>query len=128
LEGLPELLERFYGLRRGEEGQEPEERKATSLGSGFVIDPTGYIVTNHHVIENADQITVTFSDDSQAEATVVGRDPKTDIALLKVSVEHKLPSIKWGDSDKAKVGDWVVAIGNPFGLGGSVSAGIISAR
>jgi serine protease Do len=127
MEGIPDLLEKFYGLRR-KDSDEREEHKATSLGSGFVIDSEGYIVTNNHVIENAEEITVTFSDDTKADAKVVGRDSKTDIALLKVDVGHKLSSVEWGDSDKAKVGDWVIAIGNPFGLGGSVSAGIISAR
>lgn len=128
LEGLPDLLEKFYGFRKKDDGEKKQERKATSLGSGFVIDPDGYIVTNNHVIDNADEISVIFSDESTVEAKVVGRDPKTDVALLKVEVDHKLPSVKWGDSDKARVGDWVIAIGNPFGLGGSVSAGIISAR
>jgi serine protease Do len=127
-EGLPDLLEKFYGFRRDGDKDSKQERKATSLGSGFVVSPEGYIVTNNHVIENADEITIIFSDESRADATVVGRDSKTDIALLKVDVDHKLTSVEWGDSDKARVGDWVIAIGNPFGLGGSVSAGIVSAR
>lgn len=127
---LPELFERFYGHRgpNGSNGAPKSERKAVSLGSGFIIDKAGYIVTNNHVIDQADEITVVFSDDSKADATIVGRDPKTDIALLKVNVGHDLPAVKWGDSDEVRVGDWVIAIGNPFGLGGSVSAGIISAR
>jgi serine protease Do len=106
-------------------------RKVTSLGSGFIIDPSGYVVTNNHVIAEADEITVTLSDDSTFKATVVGKDPKTDLALLKLDVGNRkspLPTVKFGDSDKSRVGEWVMAIGNPFGLGGSVSVGIISAR
>ncbi|MDB2415267.1 DegQ family serine endoprotease [Rickettsiales bacterium] len=122
-EGLPELFEKFYNKREIGPG-----RKATSLGSGFVIDPEGYIVTNNHVIENAEEITVTFHDDRKYNAKVVGTDPKTDIALLKIDTDEELTYVKWGNSDDARVGDWVIAIGNPFGLGGSVSAGIISAR
>lgn len=103
-------------------------QKVTSLGSGFVIDPSGYIVTNNHVIADATDITVTFHDDSKLKAKLIGKDPKTDLALLKVDSPKKLPSVDFGNSDKARVGDWVVAIGNPFGLGGSVTAGIVSAR
>jgi serine protease Do len=102
-------------------------RTVNSLGSGFVIDPTGYVVTNNHVIEDADEISINFTDGSSLEAVLVGRDPKTDIALLKVEPETPLPFVEFGDSETMRVGDWVVAIGNPFGLGGSVSAGIISA-
>jgi serine protease Do len=103
-------------------------RKATSLGSGFVIDPAGYIVTNNHVIADADEITVILHDDTNLKAEVVGRDKNTDIALLKVKTDKPLPALTWGDSDASRVGDWVLAIGNPFGLGGSVTAGIVSAR
>jgi serine protease Do len=106
-------------------------RKVTSLGSGFIIDATGYVVTNNHVIAEADEISVTLSDDSTFKATVVGKDQKTDLALLKLDLGSRkapLPTVKFGDSDKSRVGDWVMAIGNPFGLGGSVSVGIISAR
>jgi len=106
----------------------PRKRKATSLGSGFVIDETGYIVTNNHVIGEADQIEVVFQDETKLEAELVGRDKKVDIAVLKVKPKKKLKSLKWGDSSKSKVGDWVLAIGNPFGLGGTVTAGIISAK
>jgi serine protease Do len=111
-------------------GEHPDlgPRKATSLGSGFVIDPAGYIVTNNHVIADADQITVILHDNTNLKATVVGRDTKTDIALLKVKTDKPLPATVWGNSDAARVGDWVLAIGNPFGLGGSVTAGILSAR
>lgn len=112
----------------GEEGNNSFGSKPTSLGSGFIISKDGYIVTNNHVIMNAEKITIKFSDDTKAEAKVVGADKKTDLALLKVDVKHELPFVSFGDSDKARVGDWVIAIGNPFGLGGSVSAGIISAR
>jgi serine protease Do len=111
-------------------GEHPDlgPRKATSLGSGFVIDPSGLIVTNNHVIADADQITVILHDNTNLKATVVGRDTKTDIALLKVKTDKPLPATVWGNSDAARVGDWVLAIGNPFGLGGSVTAGILSAR
>jgi serine protease Do len=103
-------------------------RKATSLGSGFIIDPGGFVVTNNHVIADADEITVILHDDTAYKAQVVGRDNKTDLALLKIEAKQKLPSVPFGDSDRMRVGDWVVAIGNPFGLGGTVTAGIISAR
>ena len=103
-------------------------RRTTSLGSGFIIDPRGFIVTNNHVIAEADEVNVILADDTRHEATVIGRDPKTDLALLKIETERELPAVAWGDSRQARVGEWVVAIGNPFGLGGSVTAGIISAR
>jgi len=112
----------------GDNGHQPEPRRATSLGSGFIIDPSGYIVTNNHVIEGADQVTVRLHDDSELEAKIIGVDAKTDLALLKVEPKSPLPAVKWGDSDKTRIGDWVLAIGNPFGLGGSVTAGIVSAR
>jgi serine protease Do len=100
-----------------------------SLGSGFVVDAEkGYIVTNSHVVKDADEVRVTFHDDETIEAEVIGRDEKTDLALLKVETDKKLKAIEFGDSDNLRVGDWVVAIGNPFGLGGTVTAGIISAR
>jgi serine protease Do len=102
-------------------------RKSTSLGSGFIIDPSGYIVTNNHVIEDAEEITVILQDDTNLKAKIIGRDKKTDLALLKVEPKKPLPAVKWGNSDKSRVGDWVLAIGNPFGLGGTVTAGIISA-
>lgn len=103
-------------------------RRATSLGSGFIINDGGYIVTNNHVIEGAEEVTVILQDDTALKAEVVGRDSKTDVAVLKVDTDLDLPSVEWGDSEKARVGDWVIAIGNPFGLGGTVTAGIISAR
>jgi serine protease Do len=104
------------------------ERRMQSLGSGFIIDPSGLVVTNNHVIDGADEITVTLQDNTSLKATVVGRDETGDIALLKVMPDKPLPAVQFGDSDAARVGDWVLAIGNPFGLGGSVTAGIVSAR
>ncbi len=108
--------------------QQRGPRSVQSLGSGFVISADGYVVTNNHVIEEADEITVNFPDGMSLPATLIGRDPKTDIAVLKVETESSLPFVSFGDSEISRVGDWVLAIGNPFGLGGSVSAGIISAR
>ncbi|WP_414638029.1 DegQ family serine endoprotease [Aliidongia sp.] len=112
----------------GDKGATPKPQKSQALGSGFVIDPAGLVVTNNHVIEDADEITVILQDNTNLKAELVGRDQKTDLALLRVKPDHPLPSVPWGDSDKAKVGDWVMAIGNPFGLGGTVTSGIISAR
>lgn len=112
--------------RQGRGNAEP--RKVTSLGSGFIIDASGVIVTNNHVIQDAEEITVTLSDGTKLPAELRGKDPKTDVAVLVVKPSKPLPFVDFGDSDKARVGDWVLAIGNPFGLGGSVSAGIISAR
>ena len=106
-----------------------KKRKAQSLGSGFIIDKTGYVITNNHVIDNAEKIMVILHDDTSFEATVVGKDPKTDVALLKIDPKKtKLKAVKFGDSNKLRVGDWVMAIGNPFGFGGTVTAGIVSAR
>ena len=104
------------------------ERKMQSLGSGFIIDPSGLVVTNNHVIDGADEITVTLQDKTSLKATVVGRDERVDVALLRVKSDKPLPAVKFGDSDAERVGDWVLAIGNPFGLGGTVTAGIVSAR
>ena len=121
-----EFFEDFF--KSGKGGN--QERKVSSLGSGFVIDgKEGLIVTNVHVIDGADEIIANFSDGSKLKVDkVVGRDPKTDIALLKVTPKKPLPSVKFGNSEVAKVGDWVMAIGNPFGLGGTVTVGIISAK
>lgn len=102
-------------------------RKSSSLGSGFVINPDGVIITNNHVVEGADEIVVTFPDGKKFDATLVGRDAKTDLAVLKIESKKKLPFVKLGTSSKSRVGDWVIAIGNPFGLGGSLSVGVISA-
>ena len=111
------------------EKPENKKRRAQSLGSGFIIDKMGYIITNNHVIDNAEKIMVILYDDKSFEATVVGKDPKTDVALLKIDPKKtKLKAVKFGDSNKLRVGDWVMAIGNPFGFGGTVTAGIVSAR
>jgi serine protease Do len=117
-------LFRDFLERQGRGAQRPSQ----SLGSGFVIDPAGLVVTNNHVIQDADQITVRFPDGTELPAELIGRDAKVDLALLKVKSSKPLPSVPWGDSDKARVGDSVIAVGNPFGLGGSVTAGIISSR
>lgn len=103
-------------------------RKVQSLGSGFIIDSDGVVITNNHVIEEADEIVVILSDGTELDAELVGRDPKTDLAVLQVESSQPLPAVKLGDSDAIRVGDWVMAIGNPFGLGGTVTAGIVSAR
>src|SRR5215472_11885286 len=119
---LEDLFKDFLGPKGG------APRHVTSLGSGFIIDPTGYIVTNNHVIEDSDQVTVTLNDGETLPAKIIGRDVKTDLALLKVTPKKPLPAAKFGDSDTARIGDWVIAIGNPFGLGSTVTAGIVSAR
>ena len=108
---------------------QPVERKTSSLGSGVIVDSErGLVLTNHHVIANAIQITITMRDGRQVEAEIVGADPKTDIALLKVNSKSSLPFVEFGNSDNARVGDWVLAIGNPFGFGGTVTSGIISSK
>ncbi len=98
-----------------------------ALGSGFIIDPRGYIVTTNHVVANAEKVTVIFQDQSSHPAKVIGRDQRTDLALLKIKTDKPLPYVIRGNSDALKVGDWVVAVGNRFGLGGTVTAGIVSA-
>ncbi|MBO1328597.1 DegQ family serine endoprotease [Acetobacter suratthaniensis] len=103
-------------------------RRMQALGSGFIIDPQGYIVTNNHVIRKADRITVTLQDNTVLTARIIGHDDRTDLALLKVDSHTPLPFVSFGDSDRRRVGDWVLAIGNPFGLSGTVTAGIISSR
>lgn len=125
-EGSPfkDFFDEFFDKQR--RGERP--RKVQSLGSGFVIDSAGIIITNNHVIADADEITANFSDGSKLEADVIGRDTKTDIAVLRVKTNKHLKAVKLGNSDVLRVGDWVMAIGNPFGLGGSVSVGIVSAR
>jgi serine protease Do len=110
-------------------GDDNRQRRASSLGSGFIIDAEGIVVTNFHVIENAEEITVTLSDETSFTAKVLGQDQKTDIAVLKIDPgDTTLTAVPFGDSDSLRVGDWVLAIGNPFGLGGTVTAGIVSAR
>ena len=123
-EGSP--LERFNDFFGG--GNDRDGRVSKSLGSGFVINEDGHIVTNNHVIEDADLIEVTFPNGDTYEADLIGRDPATDIAVLKIDTGRPMPFVKWGDSDTSEVGEWVIAIGNPFGYSGSVAAGIISAR
>jgi serine protease Do len=113
-------------LRNFQHSQQPHAQNA--LGSGFIVDPDGYIVTNNHVVDGATKITVTLTDGSTYPATVKGRDAKTDVALLKIDAKKPLPYVAFGDSDKAREGDWVIAVGNPFGLGGTVTAGIVSAH
>lgn len=129
LEDAPELqpFKEFFD-RFGQMQKNQPEREVYSLGSGFVIDAKGYVITNNHVINEAQEITVTFSDNTKYKATIIGRDSKTDLALLKIDAKKDLPFVALGDSDAMRVGDWVIAIGNPFGLGGSVTQGIISAR
>jgi serine protease Do len=123
-----DFLDRNRPGQHGDRSPQAPPRKMQSLGSGFIIDPAGIVVTNNHVIEGADEITVTLQDNTSLKATLIGRDERTDIALLKVSSDKPLPAVMFGDSDRSRVGDWVLAIGNPFGLGGSVTAGIVSAR
>lgn len=127
-EGSPfeDFFREFQDRNDGGEGQRP--RRSSALGSGFVISPDGYVVTNNHVIDGADEITIEFFSGEELEATVIGTDPNTDIALLKVEAPGALPFVDFGDSDDARVGDWVIAMGNPLGQGFSVSAGIVSAR
>ncbi|MBI5012537.1 MAG: trypsin-like peptidase domain-containing protein, partial [Methylocystis sp.] len=123
-----DLFEEFF-RRRGQGMPEmPRQRRSSSLGSGFVIDPSGIVITNNHVIADANEVTVILNDGQKLKAEVLGKDQKVDVAVLKVKPEKPLKAVKFGDSDKAKVGDWVLAVGNPFGLGGSVTAGIVSAR
>ena len=109
------------------ENQQPRERQASALGSGFIIREDGIVITNNHVIANAEDILVRVGD-KEYKAKLVGADPYMDVAVLKMETEDKFKPVKFGDSDLARVGDWAVAIGNPFGLGGTVTAGIISAR
>ncbi len=123
----PPIFEPFFGGPFEEFFGGQREFKVPSLGSGFVISPEGYIVTNNHVVEDVDKIKVAFEDGSEFEANVVGRDPATDIALIRVETDRPLPSLSLGDSEKLRTGDWVVAIGNPFGLEHTVTAGIVSA-
>jgi serine protease Do len=132
---LPPGLEDFFGLPTPPGGNQPGNengtapRKMRAQGSGFIISPDGYVVTNNHVVAEAEEIDVVMNDERQMTAELVGTDPATDIALLKIDgLEEELPAVDWGDSDAVKIGEWLVAIGNPFGLGGTVTAGILSAR
>jgi serine protease Do len=116
-----EFFDRFFGEQR-------RPRHRPSLGTGFIINTNGYIVTNNHVVEEAGEITVTLASKEEFEATLIGRDPKTDLALLRVDSSLPLPTVPFGDSENLEVGEWVLAIGNPFGLGHTVTAGIVSAK
>src|SRR5690348_836748 len=135
-QGMPgspfdEFLRKFFeqqGPGRGNPMRPGPGIQRLALGSGFIIDPSGYVVTNGHVVANADKVTVVLQDNSKHQAKVIGRDSKTDLALLKIEAKQPLPYVSWGDSSALQVGDWVLAVGNPFGLGGTVSAGIVSAR
>ena len=127
---LDELFRDFFN-RRGQgdpQNRERGPRRVNSLGSGFIIDPSGIVVTNNHVISEADEITVILNDGARLKAELIGKDQKTDIALLRVKPDKPLKAVKFGDSEKLRLGEWVIAIGNPFSLGGTVTAGIVSAR
>jgi len=119
---MQDFLNRFYGR------DQQRDFKQRSLGSGFIIDKAGFIVTNNHVVENADQIKVILSDEKEYDAEIIGRDENTDLALIKIKSSKNLPVVKFGDSDALKVGQWVIAIGSPFGLDYTVTAGIVSAK
>ena len=131
-QGTPfdDLFEEFFKKRQQQNGGDDRhaDHRSNSLGSGFVVDPSGIIVTNNHVIADANEITVIFTDGQKLRATVIGKDSKVDVAVLKVKPSKPLKSVPFGDSEKMRVGDWVMAVGNPFGLGGTVTAGIVSAR
>jgi serine protease Do len=123
-----EFFEEFFKNRRGENKGGGQPRRVNSLGSGFVIDAGGIVVTNNHVIADADEISVILNDGTKLKAELIGKDTKTDLAVLKVASDKPLKAVKFGNSDKLRLGEWVIAIGNPFSLGGSVTAGIVSAR
>ncbi len=128
MEPFRQFFERFGQMQGQGQGQPQQEREVTSLGSGFIVDASGFIITNNHVIEDAEEITVTLPNNDKYKAKIIGRDKKVDLALLKVEAKKPLPFVPMGDSDAMRVGDWVIAIGNPYGLGGTVTQGIISAR
>jgi len=138
LPGMEDFFKRFAPDNNGEEGpdyngdekgkEKPLTRKRQSLGSGFIIDPSGIIITNNHVIDKADEIMIKMPDGREFKATVIGKDSKLDLAVLKVKADKPLPYVKFGDDSKSRIGDWVLAIGNPYSLGGTITAGIISAR
>ncbi len=121
-------LEQFFGRFFDAPQQVPQQRRVEGQGSGFLIDPNGYIVTNNHVVDHATKIVVTTNDGRKLDATLVGHDPKTDLALIKVNGDRSCRTSRSPTPTRARVGDWVLAIGNPFGLGGTATAGIISAR
>jgi serine protease Do len=127
-----DFFDDFFKKRQGQGGPDDQGdskgRMISSMGSGFIVDGSGIVITNNHVVEGAEAIQVHLQDGTLLKAELVGRDPKTDIAVIRVKPASPLPTVPFGDSDKARVGEWVIAIGNPFGLGGSVSLGIVSAR
>jgi serine protease Do len=126
-EGSP-FDEFFKDYFNNEQNKSPSQKPMVGLGSGFIIDESGIVITNNHVIEGADEITVIMFDQTEYIAELLGRDPKADLAVLKINPgKKKLSYVDWGNSDKARVGDWTIAIGNPLGLGGTVTAGIVSA-
>lgn len=124
---LDELLRDFSNARQ-RRGVPGPKVASVAMGSGFIIDPSGYVVTDDHVVENAEKVTVVVQDATEYSARIVGRDPMTDLAVLKIEAAEPFSYVRWGDSDAARVGDWVLAIGNPFGLDNTVSSGIISGR
>lgn len=124
---LDELLRRFFE-RRGGKGAPGPKVASVAVGSGFIIDPSGYVVTDDHVVEDAEKVTIVVQGTTEYSARVVGRDPLTDLALLKIDATGPFSYVHWGDSDAAEIGDWVLAIGSPFGLDNTVSSGIISGR
>jgi len=125
---MEEFFDQFFKNKRGGGGNEQTPRRVNSLGSGFIIEASGLVVTNNHVIADADEINVILNDGTKLKATLVGKDTKSDLALLRVRSDKPIKAVKFGDSDKLRLGEWVIAIGNPFSLGGSVTAGIVSAR
>lgn len=133
-QGMQDFFNHFFGFGgpQGPEGEAPDGGEREALGSGFIVDSRGYIITNNHVVDKADKINVRLTTDPEGDpghpATVVGTDKATDIAVLKINVDHPLPTVKLGNSDGAQIGDWVVAIGSPFGLNQTVTAGIISSE
>jgi serine protease Do len=124
---MEEFFDQFFKKHGGGDPDQMPHR-VNSLGSGFIIDPSGLVVTNNHVIADADEINVILNDGTKLRAQLVGKDSKSDLALLRVKTDHPLKAVKFGDSDKLRLGEWVIAIGNPFSLGGTVTAGIVSAR
>ena len=128
---MEEFFDEFFKNRRGQGGGDNPDRaprRINSLGSGFIIDPSGLVVTNNHVIADADEINVILNDGTKLPAQLVGKDTKSDLALLRVKADKPLKAVAFGNSDKLRLGEWVIAIGNPFSLGGTVTAGIVSAR
>src|SRR4029077_4910175 len=115
----------FFKNRRGGGGNEQTPRRVNSLGSGFIIDASGLVVTNNHVISDADEINVILNDGTKLKATLVGKDTKSDLAPLRVPSDKPIKAVKFGDSDKLRLGEWVIAIGNTFSLGGSGPRGLV---